>query len=267
MWLLFRIRWAKLEKHVVWFAGCFEPFPWTKLSKDWHALSSWSILFCWELFFPDFNCNVLGRSLLNTGVNKSELRPYSASDIFSFIIIYIPCLFPGKLPDKSGKHLFCTESLCIRLAFYFKTYNETEDVFCFLNWISCAWTFINPFLKGLKTRNTGVLTRNTSVCSVFFLPKMLLTYDPKMVSGGAGFRWPLTRRSWKKPFGSSTKMDLAKLIFRNICILVEGKTISCCGDFWKWEMIQTFSDTMYVFSDIPLALSWAILGMFACIIW
>lgn len=145
MWLLFRIRWAKLEKHVVWFAGCFEPFPWTKLSKDWHALSSWSILFCWELFFPDFNCNVLGRSLLNTGVNKSELRPYSASDIFSFIIIYIPCLFPGKLPDKSGKHLFCTESLCIRLAFYFKTYNETEDVFCFLNWISCAWTFINPF--------------------------------------------------------------------------------------------------------------------------
>jgi hypothetical protein len=44
-----------------------------------------------------------------------------------------------------------------------------------------------PFFKGLKTRNTGVLTRNTSVCSVFFLPKMLLTYDPKMVSGGAGF--------------------------------------------------------------------------------
>ena len=49
MWLLFRMRWAKLEKHVVWFAGCFEPFPWTKLSKDCHALSSWSILFCWEL--------------------------------------------------------------------------------------------------------------------------------------------------------------------------------------------------------------------------
>ena len=98
--------------------------------------------------FPDFNCNVLGRSLLNTGVNKSELRPYSASDIFSFIITYIPCLFPGKLPDKSGKHLLCTESLCIRLAFYFNTYNETEDLFCFLNWISCAWTFINPFLKG-----------------------------------------------------------------------------------------------------------------------
>ena len=24
-----------------------------------------------------------------------------------------------------------------------------------------------PFLKGLKTRNTGVLTRNTSVCNVF----------------------------------------------------------------------------------------------------
>lgn len=38
----------------------------------------------------------------------------------------------------------------IRLAFYFKTHNETEDVFCFLNWISCVWTFINPFFQGSK---------------------------------------------------------------------------------------------------------------------
>ena len=54
-------------------------------------------------------------------------------------------------------------------------------------------------------------------------------------------------------------MDLAKLIFRNICILVEGKTISCYvvmfGFLDMGNDTYAFSDTMYVFSDIPLALS------------
>ena len=59
----------------------------------------------------------------------------------------------------------------------------------------------------------------------------------------------------EEAFRELDKDGSGEIDFPEYLYLGGGKTISCCGDFWKWEMIQTFSDTMYVFSDIPLALS------------